>query len=330
MEQNNINNEELEEIIASLKSEISSLREGEIANLKSEMSSLKEEFKEEKKNSYPSLITIIIPVFTILILILTWFFTRDNIFSEDIKEHEGQISALDKHIEFLDRQLNESIKEVVKVDEDREVTITRKPQDIGEDLEFTQYQTNVKDINTGKSLLKVNIDVLSRNYIWDCGKFNKLTNGDLDKLISSLSNENLQNSEGIIAVGAASNEGQKSKKLQEYQEKLATNRANTLIQKLRNRVENFNPKVPVAGFVLGQHLNAGDSCNKTQNQRRVIIISMLDKSDDIRSLNDLENELKNSFVGIVDSGFPFPVNIRNYSFFNEEKAMLIDAQNLQL
>lgn len=289
---------------------------------------IRKQFKK-KGGNFKSWLPIILTAVIISVSILNWFKSTDDFHTKEILDYQNRISKLEKDIEFLNEKLNPSIAKEVVIN-DRNVKIKRKTQDINEEIELENFKSIVTNPETDQELLETDIQVISDDYIWKCGSDTTLNNGKLDKLMSSLPKESLQISKRIIAVGTASNEGQETKEDKKAQEKLAINRAYILRQKLRNRMKDFNPKVPVSSFIFGQNTKPGGSCDETINQRRVIIVSIRHASEDIlraledQELKEPENALKTSFLGAWKSGLSFPININDYSFYKNGERMLVD------
>jgi hypothetical protein len=188
--------------------------------------------------------------------------------------------------------------------------------------EWTVFSSEGKD-------LSVEIDVLSKQFRWKCGKFGEndvVRENEVGGAISLRDiirkyqpDEELQDAKKIVVIGTASSEGNLSS-----QEGLALARATTLRQIVDKSLEK-NREVPVIGMTFGQYIadvNRARCTDATAEQRRILIVKITRESPGM-SRDELGKSLIRRFQELADQR-GFPIDIRDYSKYQRHEEMLIE------
>jgi hypothetical protein len=172
------------------------------------------------------------------------------------------------------------------------------------DPRWSSYDTQGHD-QQGKAL-EARVLVLSQEHRWRFGRADEVELGgrgaDLREHLRSLE---IPTDLGIVGVGTASVEGDRSE-----EESRAQDRAETLIATLR---EEFPRTAGLYGLNLGQFTKPfrPRTTAQTATQRRVIVIAILQQDKGI----DLRAALFDALVRLASSDTPVPFDIRDYSQF---------------
>lgn len=194
--------------------------------------------------------------------------------------------------------------------------------------EWKEYPSEETD-ESGAVTFSVEIDVLSKQYRWACGRSNvddivreNQANSavSLEDIIRKYDpDDELRDAKKIVVVGTASSEGDLVS-----QEDLAQSRARTLLKVVG---DNLQKKIPVIGMSFGQYVADKEKAkcsDATSEQRRVLIVKLIKQSTDMSDY-ELEKSLIKRFEQLAEKdSYKFPIDIRDYSNYKDHKRMFLE------
>lgn len=180
---------------------------------------------------------------------------------------------------------------------------------------------------SGDTILHVEIDILSDECSWKCGSSERMFRANTEVPIKELRGiirnldkyQHFDDAQSIICVGTASSEGNPIR-----EERRSEARAKRLKGLLGVYLK--NKEMPIYAMRFGKHnekISDRGCTNATLNQRRIILVKTIKEKDGLTT-KGMEASLKKIFSRkSIDLNTSFPVDIRKYSLFENEKQMLL-------
>lgn len=167
--------------------------------------------------------------------------------------------------------------------------------------------------DNGKTLGKLSVAIISKECHWEYRSKTNIVLNDkavdmTDFLRSDGMKAHFKNSDGIIAVGCASEEGDRKNETRRAQD-----RANKLIHDLRQEI--ISTDIKLYALNIGQHkVDSSSNSDDTAEYRRVIFISLKSKWLTYNKENTLQ-KLEAALRRDLDKNSSWPYKINDYSSF---------------
>ncbi|MES2110864.1 MAG: hypothetical protein V4577_19060 [Bacteroidota bacterium] len=175
----------------------------------------------------------------------------------------------------------------------------------------------------GSVVLKVDIQILSKDYRWECLSKTQIEGNnlpDINEIIKDYSDDReLKDAVGIVCVGTASSEGNDLD-----EEDRAYGRAKTLVDIVKQNLIS-KKDIPVLGLNFGRYNRTikGPCTDATINQRLIVIVKIIERSEKLTD-EGLESSLRKLFVEkAANLNSRFPIDITQYTMYHSRQSMLV-------